>query len=207
MIIYPTWHDSYPEPIEKRSKKNNPISSDKINKKISSIKLTKTQLLDGLDDFINKLNQNPKLKKQVFKSILDSAPLAQVKKTNPSLFSPEFVTTYTAGSLVTKQLYVNNLMVADGKIAHPILEAVHYAQKTLDDLSSLTYSATIQYTTLTSNLDSYTWPSDDLINSMKKKDFLYSLGIPFDHCYDVEYLNIDIGLVTSVITVQKALPF
>jgi hypothetical protein len=215
MIIYPTWHDSYPELVEQNTELVEQ-KIDKINKKISSMSNAQSikgkYLSETLEDFINKFSQkhNSDLKtivKQASKTVSDNSFLPELKKVNPNLFSSNFLTTYTIGSLVTKELLVNNSMITDGKVVHPILEAVLYAQQTLDNISPTAYSSTIQYTTLTSNLDSYIWPSGDLINSISKKDFLYSLGIPIDHCYDIEYLNIDIYNDITIITVQKALPF
>ena len=218
MIIYPTWHDSYPDVVEKNPE---PVNKkiDKINKKISSIsnaQLSKGKYLSSsLEDFINKFSQKHNLDlktivKEASKSVSDTSFLPELKKVNPNLFSSNFLTTYTTGSLVTKELFVDNSMIADGEIVHPILEAVLYAQEVLNEISpgkNANYSSTIQYTTLTSNLNAYNWPSDDLIDSIKKKDFLSGLGIPISHCYDIEYLNIDIYNDISVITVQKALPF
>ena len=232
MIVYPTWRDSYPEPRkEEPVKPRNIVSSSGIAKliydqngpipfpkqldkkilnsnqykslekfnSISSLNLG-DKLLKDLSNYIDKLNSQPS--KDLF---IKDSDFIFVK--HADLFQKDPKTTITIGSPINSNFQIYKAIIVDGEVENPILEAVKYADEQLQEVMYNQHHVAIAYSTLTSNLESTLQKIPTSSQEFSKYQALSLLGLTKEQSIDIEYLNIELGQQTSVITVQKITPF
>lgn len=224
MIVYPTWHSSYPDSSEQVVEQQQPLIYEpkgkipfpkknqfaNISNSYFNNKISKT--ISKQPYFKNKISKNISKQQITISEYINQQLIALQNSTlKESATSTNKYVSYSFGAPVTDNLKIHNYCISADFSQNSIIDAVNYANQKFEESSTQMSSpnfkyTTVKYTTLTSNLEPFSdnFSKFNNINVFYISDFLEVLGVPKDKTVNTKFLKVEVGENTSSIIVQNA---